>query len=83
MKIYELLKSHIEGTAPTTVKVRVELITTGDPALIDYTFRKCRRRQLRAREGWGHVPNFTRGGGSIPIVADIYNKLKIPVVMMG
>ena len=34
-------------------------------------------------KGWGATPVFTRGGGSIPIVADISNLMKIPVVMMG
>ena len=33
--------------------------------------------------GAGHKAIFTRGGGSIPIVADISNLMHIPVVMMG
>ena len=43
-----------------------------------------RMSAARAYEkGWGATPVFTRGGGSIPIVADIYTLMKIPVVMMG
>ena len=34
-------------------------------------------------KGWGKKPLFTRGGGSIPIVADIADIMGIPVVMMG
>jgi acetylornithine deacetylase/succinyl-diaminopimelate desuccinylase-like protein len=34
-------------------------------------------------KAWGYTPVFTRGGGSIPVVADIANLLDIPVVMMG
>ena len=34
-------------------------------------------------KGWGHTPLFTRGGGSIPVVADITSLMGIPVVMMG
>ncbi|RIK45619.1 MAG: peptidase M20, partial [Chloroflexi bacterium] len=34
-------------------------------------------------KGWGASPAFTRGGGSIPVVADIYTLMKMPVVMMG
>jgi acetylornithine deacetylase/succinyl-diaminopimelate desuccinylase-like protein len=33
--------------------------------------------------GWGATPTFVRGGGSIPIVADIARLMQIPVVMMG
>ena len=35
------------------------------------------------RGAGGTTPVFTRGGGSIPVVADIYNLMHIPVVMMG
>ena len=39
---------------------------------------------VRAYErGWGHTPVFVRGGGSIPVVADIASLMEIPVVMMG
>ncbi len=31
----------------------------------------------------GATPTFVRGGGSIPIVADIYALMRIPAVMMG
>ncbi|OQY80340.1 MAG: peptidase M20, partial [Chloroflexi bacterium UTCFX4] len=34
-------------------------------------------------KGWGAKPIFTRGGGSIPIVAEIADLMHIPVVMMG
>ncbi len=33
--------------------------------------------------GWGATPIFTRGGGSIPVVAEIADIMGIPVVMMG
>ena len=34
-------------------------------------------------KGWGATPIFTRGGGSIPVVAEIADLMGIPVVMMG
>jgi acetylornithine deacetylase/succinyl-diaminopimelate desuccinylase-like protein len=34
-------------------------------------------------KGWGAEPLFTRGGGSIPVVADIADLMGIPVVLMG
>ena len=40
-------------------------------------------RRARVRARLGHTPVFTRGGGSIPIVAELADLLKIPVVMMG
>jgi acetylornithine deacetylase/succinyl-diaminopimelate desuccinylase-like protein len=82
-KIYENLKQYIESLAPPTVKVSVSLLTTGEPALIDFTLPEMQAAARAYEKGWGATPVFTRGGGSIPIVADIYNLMKIPVVMMG
>ena len=82
-KIYKLLKHHIESIAPPTVKVKVNLVTKGKPALIPYDSPEMQAAARAYKEAWGHEAVFTRGGGSIPIVADIYDLMKIPVVMMG
>jgi acetylornithine deacetylase/succinyl-diaminopimelate desuccinylase-like protein len=81
--IYEKLKAYIESLTPPTVRVRVDLLTTGEPALIDFTLPEMQAAAWAYEKGWGATPVFTRGGGSIPIVADIYTLMKIPVVMMG
>lgn len=82
-KIFELVKKYVESIAPPTVKVKVSLVTKGLPALIPFDLPEMQAASRAYERGWGHAPVFTRGGGSIPVVADIYNLLKIPVVMMG
>jgi len=82
-KIYLLLKKHIESITPATVKVKVSLVTKGKPALIPFDLPEMQAAARAYEKGWGHKPVFSRGGGSIPIVADIYDLMKIPVVMMG
>jgi acetylornithine deacetylase/succinyl-diaminopimelate desuccinylase-like protein len=82
-KIFKLLKKHIESIAPPTVKVKVDLVTKGKPALIPYDLPEMQAAARAYEKAWGHKPVFTRGGGSIPIVADISEMMKIPVVMMG
>lgn len=82
-KIFDLIKRYIDSIAPATVKVEVKLITTGKPALIPFDLPAMQAAARAYEKGWGHAPVFTRGGGSIPIVADIYDLMKIPVVMMG
>ena len=82
-KIFGLLKKHIESITPPTVKVTVNLLTKGKPALIPFDLPEMQAASRAYEKGWGHAPVFTRGGGSIPIVADIYDMMKIPVVMMG
>lgn len=82
-KIYEAIKSYVASITPPTVRVEVKLLTTGEPALIDFTLPEMQAAKRAYERGWGATPVFTRGGGSIPIVADIFNLLQIPVVMMG
>jgi acetylornithine deacetylase/succinyl-diaminopimelate desuccinylase-like protein len=82
-KIYKLLKKHIESIAPPTVKVKVSLVTKGKPALIPFDLPEMKAASRAYARAWGHEPVFARGGGSIPIVADIADMMKIPVVMMG
>jgi acetylornithine deacetylase/succinyl-diaminopimelate desuccinylase-like protein len=82
-KVFEQIKQYVESLAPPTIKVTVNLLTTGEPALIDFTIPEMQAAARAFEKGWGATPVFTRGGGSIPIVADIYNLMKMPVVMMG
>ncbi len=70
-KIYELVKQYIESITPPTVKVEVRLLTTGRPALIPFDLPEMQAAARAYEKGWGHKPIFTRGGGSIPVVADI------------
>jgi acetylornithine deacetylase/succinyl-diaminopimelate desuccinylase-like protein len=82
-KIYELLKARIEALTPPTVQVQVRLLTTGEPALIPFDLPAMQAAARAYERGWGHTPVFTRGGGSIPVVADLVKLMQIPVVMMG
>ena len=82
-KIYELVKAHVARVTPATVNVEVRLLTTGRPALIPFDLPEMQAAASAYEKGWGHAPVFTRGGGSIPVVADITDLMQIPVVMMG
>jgi acetylornithine deacetylase/succinyl-diaminopimelate desuccinylase-like protein len=65
------------------VLVEVRLLTTGEPALIDFTIPEMLAAARAYERAWGATPIFTRGGGSIPVVADFYNLMQMSVVMMG
>jgi len=65
------------------VKLEIQLLTEGRPALIPFDIPEMQAAARAYERGWGHTPVFTRGGGSIPVVADIGDLLKIPVVMLG
>lgn len=81
--IFELVRDFVASIAPATVNVEVKLITTGLPALIPMDLPEMQAAARAYQRGWGHDAVFTRGGGSIPVVADFVDLLKVPVVMMG
>ena len=82
-KIFDLIKRFIESIAPPTVRVDVRLITTGKAALFPFDIPEMQAAARAYEKGWGATPVFTRGGGSIPVVAEIADLMGIPVVMMG
>lgn len=82
-KIFEQIDTYVRSIAPPSVSVRCELITTGDPALFPFDLPEMKAGSRAYENGWGTSPMFTRGGGSIPVVADISRLMGIPVVMMG
>lgn len=82
-KIFDLFKTYIDSIVPPTVHVEVKLITTGKPALFSFDIPEMQAASRAYEKGWGVKPIFTRGGGSIPVVAEIADLMGIPVVMMG
>ncbi|HMQ55340.1 MAG TPA: dipeptidase [Anaerolineae bacterium] len=82
-KIYQQIKTYIESIAPPTVTVDVRLVTTGKPALFAFDIPEMQAASRAYERAWGAKPLFTRGGGSIPVVAEIADLMGIPVVMMG
>lgn len=82
-KIVALLRKHIEQHTPKGVTVTVHEFDKGAPYLtpIDHPLIQAASRSY---EKIYQVPTaFTRGGGSIPVVAAFHEILDIPVVLMG
>ncbi len=82
-KIYEQIKDFIQSVAPPTVQVDVSLSNVCKPALFPFDGPSMEAASRAYEKAWGAKPIFTRGGGSIPVVAEIADLMDIPVVMMG
>ncbi|WP_432806531.1 dipeptidase [Niallia circulans] len=82
-EIVALLKKHIEKHKPKGVDVTVQLFDKGNPYVTPFD-HKAIQAAGRAYEKVYKVPtSYTRGGGSIPIVAAFDQILHLPVVLMG
>ena len=82
-EIIEKLKAHIEKHKPAGVTVTVTEFDKGKPFITPFDHPAIQAAG-RSYEKVYNVPTaYTRGGGSIPIVAAFDEILELPVVLMG
>lgn len=82
-KIFEHIEAYIADITPDTVRTKLEKIDFGYPALTPLDHPAVQAANRAYARNWDNAPLMTRGGGSIPIVADFQQMLKMPVVLLG
>ena len=81
--ITELLAAHLRKIAPDTVKVDIQLHEGGDGFLIPITSPAYQAAAKAMGEVYGIEPVPSRGGGSIPVLAQMQKILGIDPLLMG
>ncbi len=82
-KIGELFGDFVHSIAPEQVVVSTQFIHAGDGVLIDVNSEYMRKAQAALERTFGGEVIFSRSGGSIPVVAQIYKQLEMDVILMG
>lgn len=82
-EIAQLFTDYVMSVAPDDVKVVVNNLTGGWPAITPIDSPEMQAAARAYEAVWGVRPVFTREGGSIPIVATFQKELGTPVVLMG
>lgn len=82
-KAFAQYSAFVQSLAPKGVTVEVRLIHSADPLVIRTDNPYVAAAEAAMREVFGRETVFIRSGGSIPIVGDFEQHLKIPSVMMG
>jgi acetylornithine deacetylase/succinyl-diaminopimelate desuccinylase-like protein len=82
-EIARLFVAHVARLCPPGVTATVRIMDGGKPwvTAIDHPAVQAAARALA--KGFGREPVYTRGGGSIPIVAAFEELLGVPTVLMG
>lgn len=81
-RITRLAQEFIPKLAPEGVTVEVRALHGGQPVKINLDNPYVRAAGKALERVYGKAPAFTRGGGSIPIVAAFRDVLKAPVVLV-
>jgi len=82
-KIEKLFTEYVKKITPKTVKVSINGLHHGKPAITPIESKWIRAAFDSIRQGFGKEPVFIREGGSIPIVVTFQELLKAPAVLLG
>lgn len=83
-KIYALVEAHLRTLIPPTVTFEMRPVGgVGYPVLVDIDDPALKAAEAAYAQVWGKDPVYVRGGGSIPVVAEFQQHLKLPVILLG
>ncbi len=82
----EILKKYTEyvtSLCPKGIQLKIQVHSKGPASVVDTDNKYIRAANEALHEVFHKDTVYIRSGGSIPIVSDFQNELKIPTVMMG
>ena len=82
VRIFELLKEHLQSLAPEGVEVTVKHLNDGPPGVVPLDSKALETAGAAIEAVWGKRPEFVRTGGSIPVVATFQQELGGDVIML-
>ncbi|MCX8081414.1 MAG: dipeptidase [Bacteroidia bacterium] len=82
-KISRLFEQYFLSIAPKGVKVKVTPHHGGNPVVVPLNHPALKAAQKAVKQSFGKEPVFTRGGGSIPIVALFKQVLGLDSILLG
>lgn len=82
-EIVELLTKHVEKNTPAGVEVNITPFDKGKPYVTPFDHPVIQLAAEAYEKVYDSETAYIRGGGSIPIVAELDEILKVPVVLMG
>jgi acetylornithine deacetylase/succinyl-diaminopimelate desuccinylase-like protein len=83
VEIFKLYNDFVHQIAPPEFQTTVRCLGTADPVVVATDNRFIQAAQRALEQAFHKKSVFARSGGSIPIVADFQNFLRIPSVLMG
>ena len=82
-KILKAYTDYVKSLTPKGIKINIKIHSKGEPIVVSTDNKFIKAATESMHEIFGKDTVYIRSGGSIPIVADFANELKIPTVMMG
>jgi acetylornithine deacetylase/succinyl-diaminopimelate desuccinylase-like protein len=81
--VFNLYRAYVESLVPPGIQLEVRLLSGAEPIVVRTDNDFVRAAAAALEEVFGRDTVYTRGGGSIPIVADFDRVLGLPSILMG
>ncbi|HWR36648.1 MAG TPA: dipeptidase [Clostridia bacterium] len=81
--IFEKYSKFVNSLIPKGVSLKIKVHSKGPASVVDTNNKFVKTANEALHEVFQKETVYIRSGGSIPIVSDFQNELKIPTVMMG
>jgi acetylornithine deacetylase/succinyl-diaminopimelate desuccinylase-like protein len=82
-KVVALFKQWVEQNTPKGIRTAVRVLSASPGLVVDPEHRAIQVAARAFGDVFGKQTVFIRSGGSIPIVGDFANHLRIPTILMG
>lgn len=82
-KVVEAFRQFLKDNTPTGIEIELRVLSTGPAIMVNPDHPAIETAARVFSQMLGKPTVFTRSGGSIPVVGDFANHLKIPTVLMG
>jgi acetylornithine deacetylase/succinyl-diaminopimelate desuccinylase-like protein len=80
---FKHFSDYVMSLVPKGIELKIKLHSMGEPSIIPTDNKYVKAATEAMKDVFKKDTVYIRSGGSIPIVADFQNHLKIPSVMMG
>ncbi|MEO8397168.1 MAG: M20/M25/M40 family metallo-hydrolase, partial [Chloroflexota bacterium] len=83
LKIYEQVKAYIAQITPSAIQSELKLLNAAYPATTDIHMPEMKAAVRAYEKVWGMSPLLARGGGTLPVIADLKTELGLSSLMMS
>jgi acetylornithine deacetylase/succinyl-diaminopimelate desuccinylase-like protein len=83
LEIAKLFEDYLRSMLPPTVTLEVKTLGAAKPARVDFKAPAIQAAARAYEKGVGFSPIFMGGGGTLPILSQFIDLLKVPVALIG
>lgn len=82
-EVVALVNRHLRTVVPPRTRYRLYALSSADPVLVPRDHRLLRAAGRALHATWGNPPAYVRSGGTIPVVAELYRRFRMPAAIWG